>query len=386
MDYISTREAAIKWNVSLRYVQRLLHEDRIPGAKKYSGAWLIPAGGEKPPDPRGAQGRGADRPAYALLPAMPLPRGDPDAALLTAPREHRALAAADLAYRRGDTRPAKEVWRQTDRRDETMLSVACLATAAAISSGDYALYFEISGFLKGRIAAAGTQEERALLSLPETLAAVGMAAPGMTPAWLRGCDFSLFPPELAPFLLHLYMLYLRNAGEFSALLYTANAAIALCAQTNTFTWLDLNALILAAGASLGLGDEARTERYLAAALDLGMPSGFFMPFADTLGVFGGLLERMIARRYPECMGPVTDLWGRSFKNWLDFHNEFTRDNITTILTAQEYHVARCVVFGATCAQTAARMDLSVGRVKNILSDVYSKLYIQKRQQLRQFIL
>ena len=58
MDYISTAEAAERWGVSLRYIQRLLHDDRIPGAKKYSGAWLIPADAVKPLDPRIARRQG----------------------------------------------------------------------------------------------------------------------------------------------------------------------------------------------------------------------------------------------------------------------------------------------------------------------------------------
>lgn len=388
MDCMSTREAAAKWSVSLRYVQRLLHENRIPKAKKYSGAWLIPADAEKPADPRATRRQGGGDAVCAFLPAMSLPKSDPDAALRTTPREYRELAAADLAYRRGDTEPAREYWRRSKPglRSADMLSAATLATAAAISSGDYALYFEVESFLKGGIAAARSDEELALLSLPGALAAVGMAAPGMTPDWLRRGDFSLFPAELRPFLLHLHMLHLRNAGEFTALLYCASTASVLCAQTNTFTWLDLNFLLLAATASYGLGDETQAKKYLLQALDLGLPCGFVMPFADTIGSFGGLLERLIAQRYPEYLESVTGLWSRSFKNWLSFHNKFTKDNITTILTAQEYHVARCIVLGATCAQTAARMNLSVGRVKNILSDVYGKLYIQKRRQLRQFIL
>lgn len=51
MDYISTRDAAKQWGVSIRYVQHLLSEGRIPGAKKYGVSWLIPVGSKKPPDP-----------------------------------------------------------------------------------------------------------------------------------------------------------------------------------------------------------------------------------------------------------------------------------------------------------------------------------------------
>lgn len=182
------------------------------------------------------------------------------------------------------------------------------------------------------------------------------------------------------------MLHLRNTLDYSALLYTAKAAYILCAQTNTFTWLDLNFLILAATGAYGLGDELQAKMYLSRALALGLPWGFVMPFADSLGSFGGLLERMIEQQYPDKLATITELWSRFSLNWIDSNNQFTKENIATILTAQEYHMAHCIAFGASYGQTAERMQLSVGRVKNILSDIYDKLYIQKRQQLRQFIL
>lgn len=386
MDYISTLEAAARWGVSLRNVQRLLRENRIPGAKKYSGAWLLPADAQKPLDPRIARNRGKGTPPYSFPTAIPLPRNNPDGALKTISGAYRALAAADLAYRRGDPEPAKECWKRTGCRDETKLSAASLATAAAISSGDYALYYEIDSFLKGCMAKASSDEARALLSLPETLASVSMAANDMTPNWLKRCDFSLFPIELTPFLLYLYMLHLRNTGEYAALLHTANTARLLCAQTHTFTWLDLYVLLLAAAASFGLGDEAQTTAYLCDALELGLPCGFIMPFADTLGAFGGLSERLLSQRYPAQLAPINGLWSRSFKNWMHFHNRFTKENITTILTAQEYQAAHYLVRGATYAEAARCMNLSVGRIKNLLLDVYAKLHIQKKEQLKAFIL
>jgi len=52
MDYISATEAAEKWGVTPRQVQRLLASSRIPGAKKCGNSWVIPAGAEKPGDSR----------------------------------------------------------------------------------------------------------------------------------------------------------------------------------------------------------------------------------------------------------------------------------------------------------------------------------------------
>lgn len=52
MEYISCAEAAAKWDISERRVQKLCEGERIPGAAKFSRVWLIPKDAEKPVDER----------------------------------------------------------------------------------------------------------------------------------------------------------------------------------------------------------------------------------------------------------------------------------------------------------------------------------------------
>lgn len=50
MEYMSCAEAADKWGISERRVQKLCEEKRIPGVSKFSFVWLIPKDAEKPSD------------------------------------------------------------------------------------------------------------------------------------------------------------------------------------------------------------------------------------------------------------------------------------------------------------------------------------------------
>ena len=52
MEYISVKEASLKWGISERRIQRLCLENRIPGVAKFSRLWLIPKDAEKPKDAR----------------------------------------------------------------------------------------------------------------------------------------------------------------------------------------------------------------------------------------------------------------------------------------------------------------------------------------------
>ena len=51
-DYKSIRETAEKWGISERRINQLCTDGRIEGARKIGGSWAIPAGAQKPADPR----------------------------------------------------------------------------------------------------------------------------------------------------------------------------------------------------------------------------------------------------------------------------------------------------------------------------------------------
>ena len=52
MEYMSCPEAAKKWGISERRVQKLCEGNRIPGVSKIGYMWLIPKTAKKPADGR----------------------------------------------------------------------------------------------------------------------------------------------------------------------------------------------------------------------------------------------------------------------------------------------------------------------------------------------
>ena len=60
MDYITVREAAEKWSITERWVQKLCDEDRIKGAVRFSRVWMIPKDTDKPTDGRHTRRRTKD--------------------------------------------------------------------------------------------------------------------------------------------------------------------------------------------------------------------------------------------------------------------------------------------------------------------------------------
>ncbi len=52
MDYISVKEASVKFGLSERRIQKLCEDNRIKGCQMVSGVWLIPSSAKKPTDER----------------------------------------------------------------------------------------------------------------------------------------------------------------------------------------------------------------------------------------------------------------------------------------------------------------------------------------------
>lgn len=56
-EYMTAQEAANKWNISARRVQRLCKEERIDGVINVNRVWLIPKNAQKPVDGRYKENR-----------------------------------------------------------------------------------------------------------------------------------------------------------------------------------------------------------------------------------------------------------------------------------------------------------------------------------------
>ena len=56
-EYITIKEAAEKWDISIRRINTLCNEGRIPGSVKFGVNWAIPVEAEKPIDMRIKSGR-----------------------------------------------------------------------------------------------------------------------------------------------------------------------------------------------------------------------------------------------------------------------------------------------------------------------------------------
>lgn len=57
MDFLTTKQYSFIWDISQRRITKLCEQERINGAVKIGGIWLIPPNAERPKDNRIKSGK-----------------------------------------------------------------------------------------------------------------------------------------------------------------------------------------------------------------------------------------------------------------------------------------------------------------------------------------
>lgn len=390
MEYISTAEVSSRWGVSLRQVQRLLAAGRIPRAKKYGRSWMIPGDAVKPGDPR--RGRrcpeqllSSDLASVIAATTMPMPAHNPDAILESIDQERLRLQyEGELAYLRGDFARTMRCYKRTEGDDAARLRASPVAVAAAISLGDARAYAEIDAYLK-KFAASGAGDIAAFAGLGLATAALSAIAPQMAPNWLKEGDFQNLPPQARPDALYLRAKYFQCVNQFEVALAVAQTAITLSQEEGGITLPGIYLRVVCTVSCCYLGRMDEAKRRLLAAMRVALPHGLITPFAEIVTALGGLVEQCLKQEYPEHYRAVIGQWERTWKNWTIFHNRFTSDHITLILSPREFHIASLVARRVPYAKIAPQHGISVGRLKNIMLEIYEKLCISGREELSKYI-
>lgn len=394
MQYISASEASEKWTVSLRQVQRLLADGRIPRAKKYGRSWMIPADAEKPGDPRRE-----NQPQYSLdadlldmiaATLVPMPEDNPDAILDTFDEDRLRLHyESELAYLRGDFERVLQCFARTEGDDAARLRACSVAIAAAISLGDYDAYAAIESWLKERVTEGKNCVSSPIAELALAVAAVSAIAPNMAPGWLKSGDFSALPIQARADAAYKRTKYFLSLGNFEAALATAQTALSFCEAKRSIAYAGIYLKLTCAISLCALERMEESRIFLLDAMKIALPYGFITPFAESVTAFGGMMEQLLEREYPDCYDAVIGQWARVTKNWLIFHNRFTADNITLILTLRDYEIAKLATQGYTDEQIGKQFNLASGTVKNKVDTICQMLLLSgrnRRKKLAEYIL
>ena len=399
VEYMTVREAARRWNVTERLVQRLCAEGRVDGAVKFGRSWGIPTVARKPEDPR----RAAASPEVSwrprrlpgdhanLMPLMNTPFEPGHArefveSLDVGPRAD--IARAELAYFSGRADEAAGLAEaHLESEDFEIRLSACLICAYAnLPLGRIDLSRRALDAARSALARASEESPqlRAAESFISQAASVLLHLP--SPADAPGAQevMPLLPMGLRAFAFYVQAHAFYLAGDYAHSLGIAETLLTGMEEVYPIPFIYLHLVAVMDLMSLRRTEEAR--EHLLAAWELARPDDLIEGFGEHHGLLGGMLEAVIKPAWPEDFKRIIAITYRFSAGWRSVHNPAMGDDVADNLTATEFAASMLAARGWTNAEIARHMGVSPNTVKSYISSSLQKLGITRRQDLGRFML
>ncbi len=398
MDYITVHDAAQKWNISERLVQKYCAMGRIEGAKKFGSSWEIPAGAVKPKDPRKAQKapavRRARRRPVSYPGLMPLMNTafEPGKCLEfiqdMADGPQKQIALAEYYYFSGQPEKAvheTEVFLTGTDRD-IQLSACLIYAYANLSVGKIQRARYALTAVQEMLAAATEKqpEMRAALSFVSSAAAVLLHLPlpeGLPPMQ----EFlSMLPMGIRMFALYVNAHYTYLQKDYQKSLGIVEATLGM--QTEEYPIPSIYLHLVAVMDYMSLKQREQAKRHLFAAWELAKPDDLIEGFGEHHGLLGGMLEAVIKPEYPDDFKRIIAITYRFSAGWRKIHNPDTGHDVADNLTTTEFAASMLAAREWTNQEIAGHMNISVNTVKWHITNAMQKLNIRSRQDLKKYML
>ena len=398
MDYITAREAAEKWGVSERRINQYCAEGRIPGAERFGGAWAIPAGAEKPGDPRKQKTQTAPpsaKQAPELFPGfMPLmntpfrPGSCKEAIARMEAGPKKDIALAEYHYFSGQAEKAmQETEGYLTAADGGIRLSACLIFAyACLSMGRIDHARSSLGEIRRTLASGGETDPaaRAMEAFVAFAAAVLLHLPlpeEMPPA---ESFLPLLPPGLRAFALYVQAHYLYLKEDYANSAGMVEGALAMGASAYPISAIYLHLVAVMDYMSLKATEKAQT--HLLTAWEIARPDDLIEAFGEHHGLLGAMLEAAIKPNWPEDFKRIIDITYRFSSGWRRVHNPITGHDVADDLTTTEFAVCMLAARGWTTREIAGHLNISANTAKRHISEAMKKLKVKNRKNLKQYML
>lgn len=415
MERITAKEAAEKWNITVRRVQDLCKRGLIPGAERFGLNWMIPADALKPQDRRKRADHETmphppeNRPLLRRSPFLDMTDlysepGTADKCIeeLAYHPEAQALFASEIAYSRGQI---EDVYRQARHLLSShsglfaVISGGMLLSLIAMWKGDIQLWNEARRYLYEAPCKSDAERDVVFLAIASADSAIRNTKD--FPEWFcRGCFYHL-PKDALPaanvyYVKHLLIsaqeLALGNTefdgvygfGLMKTIPYIVEPMIARM-MADKIIMAEIYLRLLAAVAYHQCGDDANAAIHLDQAIRLCLADGLYGPLVEHRRQLGSFLDDRLSLINPEALRKVKELHKQLHAGWTKIHNAVLDRTVQVSLTSREREVARLACFSLTDVQIAARLHLSLTTVKSTLKNAKNKTGVDDRHELAIFI-
>lgn len=302
------------------------------------------------------------------------------------PDEDHLLAEAEVSLGRCNFARAKACCVSLSKFPRFFPSVVRIGAVAAIGLGDVLYFDELRAAVKNfREEHKADSKGRALADILESWLQLCLRRSDL-PQWLTLFDMEALPEAWRQFSVCLGMMAHLYAGRFD--LVYATASLVMCVRptlsspVQRMTPVDVLLTMSKAVACREMGKNAEMRRLLEIATRALAPRGILLPFVLFLyGSRKSPVEEALVAVIPHGLRRFRKINRSYFVNLIRVRNHVTGERLAEGLSLREFYMAMLLKRGMSYKELASHIGLSLGRVKNIMQEIYLKLNVHSRSEL-----
>ncbi len=405
MQRVTAQQASEKWGISLRRVQDLCRQGKIPGAERFGKNWMIPADAGRPIDGRRREVR------EAKAEFIPLPRRSPMLSMTdlyhtpgTADKASRSLSSnplamelfdAGIAYSRGQIDKVY-AYAQHFLDNHTgfyaVTGAGFLLALCAIWRGDLQMWNDAKHHIIS--APCRSDTDREVVSLVLSAADSSVFDQRKYPEWFEGGRFEVLPADCQPmakvyFAKLLYiaafgvatrqyeMEGIQGLGLMRVISCTIEPMVAQAVVDRTVI-PEIYLRLFCATAYHNSGKLDLATYHVDRAIALALPDRLYGILAVHWKLLDKLLEERLTLANPVATQAVKELYRQFSTGQAVLGGAIRNRNIVSNLTDRERQVAKLAAFGFRNRQIAERLGIGHSTVKTTVQKIMQKTGLTDR--------
>ena len=297
----------------------------------------------------------------------------------------RRLLETELAMARCEFDKLKGYYETLDRSDPLYLAGMTNCVVGALGRGDLRLFDRILKDLREYPERNPNPHARLGREIAEAWIRQFLRVRRGHPEWMVRGNLTLIPEEWKRQCAYLCVKGMFVRKEYDSAYAAASMLLNFDSRKDVLSAFPVYERLVCGLSCHELGRREEAFSWFRQTAEMCCPHGIILPFVLLVAWLGPVMEDVIREIEPELAEKTRRIAPRFFANLLRFHNHFTGESVTTELNPREFYLAQQLADGYSYKEIAVKLNVSSGRLNDLVRAIYGKLGIHGKAELAKLV-